>query len=198
MKRYLLGAVALVAIGSVAYGQRELSPLLSTQNADNATFYPRNSYPNGAFHPMGVLHTTTATHATGSGTGEQILDTYTLPAGSLYTAGNRLHIRAVFHAATNGNNKTMIIYFGNVTLSTGVITESNTNTVLEMDVVKSGASTQIVTSGGLINVTPITTAVNTSGAVTDTSDIVIKATGTDGSNSAGDIVLDDFSVTFMT
>lgn len=196
MKRALI-ATGLLLLASVAVAQKELSPLLSTMNADNATFYPRYTYPSGAFGPMGVIYTTSATAATGTGTGEQVLATYDLPANGLDAAGRRLRIHAFFHAATNGNNKTMIVYFGNVAVTTGVLTTSNGNIVIDMDVVKSGSSTQIVTSSTNVIGTLSAPAV-AAGSVTDTAAITIKATGTDGTSSAGDIVLEDFYVRYQS
>lgn len=198
MSRLILAIAAALCCTAGAHAQPERSPLLGTYNADNVNFYAgRLVYPAGAFHAMGVLYSTIATAATGAGTSEQVLGTYSLPAKALDLTGRRLYIRAVFHAATNGNNKTMILYFGGSSISTGVVTTSNKNIVLEMTVVKSGASTQIVTATGIVDTTPITPYVNASGADTDTAAVVIKATGTDGTDSAGDIVLDDFFVQYM-
>lgn len=194
MRRLLLaGTVALIAFPAAA----ELSPLLGTMNADNVTLYPGlQTYPNGPFHPMGVIYTTIATAATAAGTAEQVLGTYSLPANALDATGRRLRIRASFHCATNGNTKTMKLYFGAASISSGALTTSNKNGWLQLDLVKSGASTQIVTGTGLVDVTPITTGV-TAGTDTDTAAIVIKFTGTDGTDSAGDIVLEDFAVEYM-
>lgn len=43
----------------------------------------------------------------------------------------------------------------------------------------------------------MTPYVNAAGSDTDTAAITIKATGTDGTDSAGDIVLDDFTVEYL-
>ena len=195
MNKYL-AAAGILAVLSVP-AAAELSPLLGTMNADNVTLYPGlQTYPNGPFHPMGAIYTTIATAATTTATTELVLGTYSLPANALDTTGRRLRIRAVFHAATNGNNKTMKLYFGASVISTGVVTTSNANIVLSLQVVKSGSSTQIVTGEGIVDTTPITPYVN-AGTDTDTSAIVIKATGQDGSASAGDIVLEDLFVEYM-
>ncbi len=197
MIRKLLAAVVMAGLlSSPAYA--ELSPLLSTMNADNLTLYPGLlTYPTGGFHPMGLLYATSATAATAGGTTEQVLGTYALPANALDQAGRRLRIRAAFHCATNGNNKTMKLYFGGSSIATPTAATSNKNAYLEMDVVKSGASTQIVWAKGIVDTTAVTPYVNASGSDTDTAAITIKATGTDGTDSAGDIVLDDFSVEYL-
>lgn len=197
-RRSLFAATALFALASTALA--ETSPLVGIYNADNVSLWPGLlTYQAGAsaFHPMGALYSTIATAATAAGTAEQVLGTYSLPASALDQTGRRLRIRAAFHCATNGNNKTMKLYFGASVISTGVLTTSNKNGFLTLDVVKSGASTQIVWGTGLVDVTPITSYVNASGTDTDTAAIVIKFSGTDGTDSAGDIVLDDFAVEYM-
>jgi hypothetical protein len=199
MKRYLTvsAAIALLLGGYVA-ANAELSPLLGTMNADNVTLYPGlMTYPAGGFHPMGLLYTTTATAATGAGTAEQTLGTFALPANALDVAGRRVRIRAAFHCATNANNKTMKLYFGASVITTPTAATSNKNAYLEMDVVKSGASTQIVWAKGLVDTTAVTPYVNAAGADTDTAAITIKATGTDGKDSASDITLDDMTVEYL-
>ncbi len=195
MKKLLL---LLVSFAFCAQARAELSPLLGVYNADNVDLYAgKQVYPNGKFHPMGVLYSTTATAATGAGTAEQTLATYSLPANALDIAGRRIRVKCAFHMATNGNNKTIILYFGASSITTGVLTDSNKNGWLSLEIVKSGASTQIVWGTGQHDTTMITPYVNASGADTDTAAITIKATGTDGTDSAGDIVLDDFYVQYM-
>lgn len=176
----------------------ELSPLLSTQNADNVSFYPGLiAYPAGAFKAMGVINSTYATVGTGTGTSEQVLGTYSLPANALDQVGRRLKIRATFHCAANANNKTMKLYFGASVISTGVLATNDKNGWLELDVVKSGASTQIVCGRGQVDTTMLTPYVNASGADADTAAIVIKFSGTDGTSSANDIIMDDFYTEYM-
>lgn len=201
MKRYLiaLSAAVLLVAAYVAARATELSPLLGVYNADNATFYAGTLvYPAGPFGPTGQLYTTTATQATAGGTAEQTLATYSLPANALDQAGRRVRIRAAFHCATNANNKTMKLYFGASVITTPTAATSNKNAFLTLDVVKSGASTQIVWGTGQVDTTAVTPYVNASGSDTDTAAIVIKATGTDGTDSAGDIVLDAFSVEYVS
>lgn len=202
MKRILLASALPLALAGIAFAQ-ELSPLLSTMNADNVTFYTGlQVYPahasGNSFHAMGLVYTTTATVGTTTTvTTEQVLGTYSLPANALDTTGRRLRIRAAYHCATNGDNKTLTLYFGASSISTGVVTTSNKNAVLNLEVVKSGASTQIVSGTGFLDTAVITPFVNASGSDTDTAAIVIKATGTEGTGTANGIVLDDFSVEYM-
>lgn len=198
MKRIIAAIGALGLISSSAFAQTELSPLLGTYNADNATFYPRLTYNAGGYGPMGVIYSTSTTTATAGGTAEQTLATYSLPANALDKAGRRVLIHAAFHCASNTNNKTMKLYFGASVITTPTAASNNVNAVLDLVVVKSGSSTQIVSGTGIVNTTAVTPYVNAAGADTDTSAIVIKATGTDGTDSAGDITLDDFQVIYAS
>lgn len=200
MKRYLIATAVMAGLVLSYVGARavERSPLLGVYNADNASFYcGLLVYPACAFGPEGKVYTTTASAATAAGTAEQVLATYSLPANALDIAGRRVRIHASFHMATNSNNKTLKLYFGASVIASAVLTDSNKNAWLAMDVVKTGASTQIVTATGQHDVTPITPYLN-AGTDTDTAAIVIKASGTDGTDSAGDIVLEDFYVEYLS
>lgn len=199
MKRYLTACVIAAGLVLTYVGARaELSPLLGVYNADNATFYPGLlAYPAGGYGPAGKLFTTTASAATGAATSEQVLGTYSMPANAFDQAGRRVRIHASFHMATNGNNKTLKMYFGASVITSGTLTDSNKNAWFTMDVVKSGAATQIVTATGQHDTTMITPYLN-AGTDDDTAAIVIKATGQDGSASAGDIVLEDFYVEYLS
>ena len=140
------------------------------------------------------LYTTTATSATGAGTTEQTLATYSLPANWLAYNGRRLKLQAFFFAAANGNNKTFKCYIGASVISSAVLTTNNKNGYCEMDMVRTGVDTQIVTGKMLVDTTEITPYYNAA-TEDDGAAIVVKFTGTDGTDSAGDIVLRDFIVT---
>lgn len=180
----------------------ELSPLLDTANADNVPLYAGLAgYPNAPMRPAGLLTNATlvAAVAAGTGTSEQVLATYSLPAGALDATGRRLKIRASFVTAANTQNKTCKLYFGTVSISTGVVTTSAAAPWLELTVTKSGSSTQLVSGhgcGGTTGIVPV--ALGGAGTATeaDTAAIVIKATGTDGTSSAGDITIVDFCVEY--
>lgn len=193
MKRILLAALLALPIAAHA----ELSPLLGTMNADNVTLYPGlQTYPAGPFHPMGAIFTTSATASTATGTGAQILGTYSLPANALDVTGRRLRISAAISTAANTNTKTCVLAFGAESVTTPAMATSAENAMLSLDVVKSGASTQIVWGSGHANATPI--AVYTAaGAETDTAAIVIKVTCTDGTSSARDATLQDLHVEYI-
>lgn len=140
------------------------------------------------------LYTTTASVATSTATTEQVLATYSLPANWLSYVGRRLEMKSSFSAGATGNNKTFKCYFGASVISSGVLTTNAKNGNCTLNVVKTGASTQIVWGTMIVDTTPITGYVNLSGADTDTAAIVIKMTGTDGSAAAADIVLNDMVV----
>lgn len=129
---------------------------------------------------------------------EDVLATYSLPAKSFTTlalGGIRgVLIQAFGHFGTNGDNKQAKLYFGATSIATGVVTSSNKNWFLELMVLRTGASTQIITGLGQTDVTPIT-VMSQAGAETDTAAIVIKATGQDSSaNTANSITCTVFQV----
>ena len=142
-----------------------------------------------------LLYTTSPASGDASTTNEQTLASYALPANTL-KVGSKLIIRAAFSAAANGNNKTMKCYFGAASISSGAVANNNKNTVCEMIVSKTGTNAQTVYATMQTDVTPITPVV-TLATETDTAAITIKATGTNGTSSAGDIIMEDFSVELL-
>jgi hypothetical protein len=131
--------------------------------------------------------------ATGTGTSEQILKTYTLPAGTLAVNGQALRIRCYGVTGATANNKTMKLYFGASVITTPTAATNAKGFYLEMTVMRTGAATQQVNATGYVDTTPVTPYAN---AGTDdlTADAVIKCTGTDGTSAAADITVSAFQI----
>jgi hypothetical protein len=81
----------------------------------------------------------------------------------------------------------MKLYFGSEVITTPTAATNGKNWELELEVYRSGTSTQVVFGNGVVDVTPVTPLVTT-GAEAETAAITIKITGTDGTSSANDIV----------
>ena len=198
MKKLLLAATLLAgAAGAAGIAKAELSPLLGTMNADNVTLYSGlKVYPLGSFHPMGAIYTIKATATTIATSGAQVLATYSLPANALDTAGRNIRIRAMFAKAANGDTITPAIYFGSETIGASAYSTSGAGTVLELNVVKTGASTQAVWGQGYTNTTPIAPYSVAAASETDTSAITIKAACT-AVTTGGDCTLVGFTVEYL-
>lgn len=126
--------------------------------------------------------------ATGAtGTSEQTLMSYTLPASVLTENGQALKIRAYGVTAGNTNNKTFKLYFGSEVIATPAAATNAKNWWLELEVYRTGLSAQSVFGRGTVDTTSVT-PYNTTGTETETSGIVIKATGTGGTSGADCIV----------
>jgi hypothetical protein len=158
---------------------------------DGANYFAQH-YGGGA----GVLYTIVLPAATATGTTEQTLATYSLPAKALDRTGRRLHVHAAWIAAANANDKTYTLYFGTETITSGILTNSGTVVTADLTILKTGASTQIV-SGTMTEGATVIPGVASAATETDTAAITIKATGTDGTSSAADITLEDFAVEYQ-
>jgi hypothetical protein len=121
-------------------------------------------------------------------TTEDTLFTYSLPASSLDTTGRALFITAFGSFANNSHSKHARLYFGSEVIDSGAnTTTGGIGWVLEMTVLKTGSSTQIISSqtvAGTVHGGCTTQA----GAETDTSAITIKVTGQTGTAAANDIL----------
>ena len=205
MRFSAFGAAAVLAlVAGSAFAQAPTPPMVTTfsRSTDLIGVVPGGNPAVGNHYATAAtvgqigaaLYTSTASVGTSAAATEQTLGTYSLPASWLAYNGRKLVIRASFSAGANGNNKTFKCFFGASVISSGVLTTNAKNGSCEMYVTRIGASTQIVYANMLVDTTPITGYVNLSSAETDTAAITIKFTGTNGSASANDIVMNDFSV----
>lgn len=139
----------------------------------------------------GLLFSQPTSVATGTGTSEQILSSYTLPADYLSRTGQTLRIKATFKFAANTNNRTPKLYFGGSSITGTVNATSGGDASLYCDVVKSGTDTQnVICAGTNTAASPALLAQTfTAGTDDDGAGIVIKGTCTDGTSSASDCVL---------
>jgi hypothetical protein len=171
----------------------------AAQVFQKANTNPAGNTGSGTFLPMGVVFSITASAATLTGTGEQTLGTYTLPANSLDVAGRNLRINACFKHAANSNTATSRLYFGAEVITDGGVASSGTVTCEWMTVLKTGSNTQNVVAGGVKGgISPALLAqLYTAAGETDTAGIVIKATGQDTTSSANDDTLVSFTVEYM-
>lgn len=184
------------------------APLAGEFNTDNLVIQAgRRVYPDplGSMRPMGLLYTITAPAPNITGTSEQVLGTYSLPAYSLDAAGRKLLIRASWATEANGDTKTCKLYFGGTSLSSGSITTSSAFCTLTLVVTQrvsadsASPNSQLIVGwgfGGATGLIPVQTAA----AITETVSgvIVIKATGQTGTAlSPADVTLFDFNVQYM-
>lgn len=184
------------------FSQFTRAPRLDEFTSDYVQFQAgRRTYPNanGVFQPMGVLYTTTAASALGTGTDEQTLATFTLPANGLDIAGRKIRIRSSWQTAANTHAKICKVYFGLSAISTGSVTASGASPMLELTVTM--ADTQDRARiwgwgfGGTDGVTLVRYANVLIGGMGST--IEIKATGQTDTSAASDITLVDFSIEYM-
>jgi hypothetical protein len=125
----------------------------------------------------------------GADTTEDTLFTFTLPANALLQIGSNLSITAFGTFASNTHSKTAKLYFGSELVSSGANTTGGSVIPwwLQLDVFKTGASTQIIL-GQLINGATHGGCTFQTGAETDTATITIKCTGQTGTSAASDVL----------
>jgi hypothetical protein len=127
---------------------------------------------------------------TGTGTTEQTLYTYTLPANYLANAGDSIRAECSASTAATANNKTLTLYFGASTVTTGAVASNNSNLYLTYTVTRGASSTAQVFvgngMGGTGGATPVA-VVNTAGTDDMTTALVIKCTATDAVSAAADV-----------
>lgn len=133
----------------------------------------------------GVIHANDTATAGTTGTSEQTIMTYSLPANSLCNDKQSLRIRAYFLHAANTNNVTFKLYFGGSSISSGVLATSGETCELELFVSRRSSSTQLVWAKGSISTGPaILAPAYTAGSDDLTAAVTIKATVTGGTTGA--------------
>lgn len=195
-KKLFLSSLAaiFVATTAIAGSYDNLSPVTGAQDPSQL-----NATINGVINQYnatsgGLLFSNPTPVPTGTGTAEQFLSTYNLPASYLTRVGQTIRIRATFSYAANTNNRTPKIYFGTTVTKTGTVNATSGGSgALECIVTKSGSSTQNATCIGLDGVTNVVQTF-IAGTETDTAAIAIRASCTDGTSSAADCTLNNFIV----
>lgn len=136
----------------------------------------------------GLINAQTAAVATGTGTAEQVLQTYTMPANQLASAGQAVRVRCWGTTGATANNKTRKLYFGASVISTATEAANAQNWVLELVAMRTAAATQSVSGTGLAGTAGVTPLSYVNQGTDDlTAGVVIKCTGTDGTSAASDI-----------
>lgn len=180
-----IGIVFMASAGLFAgqYGRATLVTGAQDPSQINATI-------NGVINNMnaiapGLLFSQPTTVATATGTAEQFLATYNLPAGYLANVGQAIRVKATFSYAANTQVKTPKLYFGTSAITGTANSTSGATASLTCDIVKSGTATQNVQCTGMDAAVDLTNAF-TSGTDDDTAAIAIRASCTDGTSSAAD------------
>lgn len=150
--------------------------------------------------PVQPLYATGASVGNTADTTEDILQTYTLPAGQLAITGDRLHIVAGGTLAGTTDSKNIRVRIGGLSgtaiASRTLNATNNTTWTIDAWVVKTGSNTQTYTASFNGNGASAT-ALNGTAAVTDTSTIQIVVTGQDSTAStANAVTCNFFSVDF--
>lgn len=174
--RTMFAATAAVVVSAVLAWGTTVPLLTGAQDPSNlnATY---NQLVTSLGNNISGLYAPVATPATTTGTTIQTLGTLTLPASLLANAGQGVRIHC-WGAGTNTGTNTLTLQFGSQTafaVAGGATTAGTFDA--QMDVVKSGASTQQIFSKGWFNVT-MTQPVNTAGTQADTATIPITCSGT--------------------
>jgi hypothetical protein len=182
------------------------SPVISGGTIDNAvvgvttpaagTFTTLNGKAGNSTSNVRITGQITAqlsTTGTGADTTEDTLQTFTLPANTLDANGRCLRIRAWGTYGATATNKTIRLYFGVVIYNSTALAQNGTSWILEAEVYKTGSNNQTSWATILAGNSDPGAQVNTPNQ-TDSSGIVIKVTGQNGTANANDIVCNGMSV----
>jgi hypothetical protein len=166
------------------------SPTLTTPTITGAvlscdSFFKVGTETTAIAKLHGTLHVN-YTAAPTTGTSEQDLMSYSLPANTLNAERRGVRITAYFSVAVNGNNKTAKLKFGGTTIANTAAIALNGGIIrLQAEVYRTGAATQLATSHGFSNADVLNAEITTP-AETLSGAITIKTTGTTPSAS-GDL-----------
>lgn len=187
MRRFAYALLGLVATGALAWGANV--PLLSGPQDPSQL----NATINGVIQSInsnsaGLMSAQTGAVSTGAGTSEQVLQTFSMPAGQLSLAGQAVRVRCWGATAATANNKTRKLYFGASVITTATEAANAQRWVLEMVIMRTGAATQSVSATGLAGTASVTPLSYVNQGTDDlTAAVTIKCTGTDATDAAGDI-----------
>ena len=143
----------------------------------------------------GMVSVNTTAVGTDADTVEKDLMTYSLPADSLSSNGKGIKVRAWGTTGANADNKTIKVYFGSATYSTGVASLNNNKWLVELLVYRTGASGQDWVASMLMdgNTTDVQLGTLTED---ETAAITIKVTGQNAVATADDVKCEGMTVEF--
>lgn len=190
LKRILAAVSAILCAGAIAFAAN--IPLLTgPQPAGDLVSIVNTLIRSINSGVSGILSTSLTAVGTGADVTEDTLHTYSMPAGTLGTNGNGVRVTCWGSTGANGNNKTMKLYFGASSISTGAIAANAQTWFLKLLVLRTGAATQIVQGEGVsgtASVTPVAVYNNSAGTDNLAAAVTIKCTGQNGTASANDII----------
>jgi hypothetical protein len=128
-------------------------------------------------------------------TTQEDLKTYTIPASTL-KVGQKLRLRAFGTTAANANTKTIRLWFGGNSIADHTGAWNAIPWVMTAEIEITAANTQWFSSMCVPSANSPTSRQG-SLAVVDTAAIIVKATGQNGTASAGDITCNGFEVTIV-
>lgn len=186
LKRFLAALAAVLTAGSVAFAAN--LPLVSGPQEPNQL----TAIINGVIQSVNtgtqglVGGYVGGLPAATTGTSIQTLGSITLPANTLNAVGKGVRLKC-WGSGTNTGTNTMTMQVGSST-AFAIAGAATTAGVFqsEVDVIKTGASTQQILSSGAFNTT-LTTPTGISGSNTDTAAITITCSGT--STTSGQFTL---------
>jgi len=193
LKKIGIGFLALAASFSLASAAN--IPLISgPQDSSQIIAYLNQVIQAVNSGVTGKLTADPTSTATGTGTSEQILKTYTLPANTLASIGDTLRVTCSGSTAANTNGKTVKLYFGASAVTSASITTSAAGWTLQYYVTRnSTTTTQTVAGWGIASTVGVNPQIFAGTDDTSTA-LTIKCTGTDAVSSASDIVANQFIV----
>lgn len=146
--------------------------------------------PNGS-----VLQYLYANTQTGANTTLTTLATYDVVGDTLATDGDAIFVEATFLMAANGNTKTVRIIFANEIMAEYVSTTSGETVNLTAKIVRDSAGSFLFVTGKALTSAGDASVTWTGYVAGFSSDITLDIKGLNGTASAGDITLNDYSVT---
>lgn len=120
---------------------------------------------------------------------EDTLRSFSIPANTMGANGVQgFRIRAFGVTGASGDNKTIKLYFGSTSVSSGVITDNAKNWFFDLTVYRSGASTQVVVCEFQHDTTAAAPTVTTA-TETETAAILVKVTGQETTASTANQII---------
>lgn len=186
------GTVLKMTGGNIGFAQLDFNELAGT--IANAQI-PDREIALAKMDSTGLLHADYTDAATTAVTTEEVLYTYTLPAGIIANDGEGVEITASGIYAGNANDKTVRIKLGGETYATNSVTTSPNGVewYATVQILRTGAATSRGIPLLLVGTTSEALQ-KVDGTPTWANSNAIEVTGQNGTANAGDIVAHSFTV----
>ena len=151
----------------------------------------------GGTSRSGLLSTLVSPAGTPATTVETDLFTYTFPVSAFISSSAAIRLTFWYVTAANGNTKTVRVYFGGTLMSSRAVADNAAVQQWTVNILRVASNSQLSVTQKVTATAAGTSIELGSATITESTAIIIKVTGQNGTGTANDIQLRGATLEFL-